>query len=48
MTPKSNFKFQLKEIARIHGKSVHLANCSQLFKQSFKDKNLLPLARTIN
>ena len=24
-----------KELARIHGKSAHLANCSQLFKKSF-------------
>ena len=27
-----------KELARIHGKSAHLANCSQLFKKSFIDK----------
>ena len=25
-----------KELARIHGKSAHLAKCSQLFKKSFK------------
>ena len=25
----------LEELARIHGKSAHLANCSQLFKNSF-------------
>ena len=24
-----------KELARIHGKSAHLAKCSQLFKKSF-------------
>ena len=24
-----------KELARIHGKSSHLAKCSQLFKKSF-------------
>ena len=37
-----------KELARIHGKSAHLANCSQLFKKSFLDKNVVPLATTIN
>ena len=38
----------MKELARIHGKLAHLANCSQLFKKSFLDKNIVPLATTIN
>ena len=38
----------IKELARIHGKLAHLANCSQLFKKSFLDKNIVPLATTIN
>ena len=35
----NNYQFRSisngKELARIHGKSAHLANCSQLFKKSF-------------
>ena len=48
---KQTEPFQLetsKELARIHGKSAHLANCSQLFKKSFLDKNIVPLATTFN
>ena len=29
-----------KELARIYEKSAHLANCSQIFKKSFKSKLL--------